>query len=391
MKVGYFSHSNFLISETFIYDLVKSLNADRDIDLTYYSGKYSENINVDFDLKSVQTGFVQKREKLSYMAYKVGRTIGNELGFKFKMAVQQRYSYKTLTKTIKEPMDVAFIEYANSAVLLRKYLNSKKIPFIVHVHGYDITSSLNDPEYVIELQNVLREATYLVAASDYMRRLLVLLGADENKIRVIRIGIDVAGIKPMAWNERVKRPPSIIFLGSLTEKKHPIALLYAFKIVLKKIPDAKLTIIGEGSLKNEVINTIKLLKIEDSVSLLGSLTRKESFPILNTHWLYAQHSVTAKSGDQEGFALSPAEAAAHELPVVSTLHNGIPEHVVDGVTGYLVPEFNYEAMAEKIIYLLQNPKIAEQMGKAGRINIKNLNNQQVRVAAIKSLLQACLE
>jgi colanic acid/amylovoran biosynthesis glycosyltransferase len=223
-----------------------------------------------------------------------------------------------------------------------------------------------------------------------MRRLLVLLGADENKIRVIRIGIDVASIKPMAWEERIKKGPSIVFLGRLTEKKHPIALLYAFNIVLTKIPEAKLTIIGDGPLKNEVVNTIKRLNLENSVSLLGSLPREKSFPILNAHWVFAQHSVTSKTGDKEGYALSPAEAAAHELPVVSTLHNGIPEHVIDGHTGYLVPEFNYEAMAEKLIYLLQNPKDAEKMGKAGRMNIEKLNNQQQRIASIKSLLFDCL-
>jgi glycosyltransferase involved in cell wall biosynthesis len=96
--------------------------------------------------------------------------------------------------------------------------------------------------------------------------------------------------------------------------------------------------------------------------------------------------VTAKSGDQEGFAISLAEAALHEIPVVSTFHNGIPENVIDGETGLLVKEFDFEAMAEKIIYLIENPEIAEQMGKAGRKHILNLCEPERRISKIKELL-----
>ena len=108
---------------------------------------------------------------------------------------------------------------------------------------------------------------------------------------------------------------------------------------------------------------------------------------MNKHWIYAQHSVTAISGDKEGYAISPAEAAAHELPVVSTIHNGIPEHVIDGETGFLVPEFDYESMAERIIQLIQNPMLAKKMGRAGRNNILALNNPQKRIDKIYNLLE----
>jgi glycosyltransferase involved in cell wall biosynthesis len=385
MKIGYFSHTNLTVSETFIYDLVKDLNVDKDIELIYYSGRSSGRVNVDFDLKSVQTGFSEDGEKRAFLVYKLGRFMGAVKAAELRMATHKKRALHSLIKTVREPIDVAFIEYANSAILLREFMNLKKIPFIVHVHGYDITSSLNIPGYIEELKKVIEEASYFVTASEYMKRLLILQGANANKIKVIRIGIDVESIQPLSWEERLKRKPSVIFLGRLTEKKHPIALLHAFQLVLLKMPEAKLTIIGDGPLKAEVEDRIKRLNIVGSVELKGSLSRGESFPILNSQWVYAQHSVTSGSGDQEGYALSPAEAAAHGLPVVSTIHNGIPEHVIDGVTGYLVPEFNFEAMADKIIFLLQNPLLAEQMGGKGRMNIRQLNSQAKRVESIKSL------
>lgn len=148
--------------------------------------------------------------------------------------------------------------------------------------------------------------------------------------------------------------------------------------------------IGDGPEMGRVRQRISKLSLENSVKIYGELSRAEALAIVNEHWVFAQHSVTAATGDQEGFAISLAEAAALELPVVSTLHNGIPEQVIDGQTGFLVKEFDYEAMAEKIIKLLLNPSLAEQMGQAGRNNISQLCQMSKRVESIYDVLaEAC--
>lgn len=388
INLAYITHTGVSVTETFIYDNIKGLSSEKNINLSLYSGKSNSNSDHLSDIDVNFTGYAQKGEKLSYLAFKLFRILGLEIGYKMKAAVQKYFSHKALKQHLKKSTDVAFIDYANSAILVREVLEEKKIPYIVHVHGYDITSSLTDPQYQKDLAKVLLNASFLIAASHHMKSLLVLLGASEEKIRVIRYGVDVDSITPILWEERVSKKPSVIFLGRLTSKKHPIALLYAFKEVLEKIPDCSLTIIGDGPLENKVLELVKKLNIESSVNLLGSLPREKSFPIMNKHWVYAQHSVTSDSGDQEGYAISPAEAAAHELPVVSTIHNGIPEHVLDGVTGFLVPEYNYKMMAEKIIYLINNPDIAENFGKSGRKNIKKINDGKVRTFELKNLLQS---
>ena len=130
-----------------------------------------------------------------------------------------------------------------------------------------------------------------------------------------------------------------------------------------------------------------MLYLTSKVEMLGALPREKSFKILNDSWVYAQHSVTSLSGDQEGYAISPAEATLHELPVVSTYHNGIPEHVIDDKTGFLVKEYDYETMADRIIELIKNPTLSEKMGKAGRKNILDINNPQKRIMEISDLLK----
>ncbi|MCW8896637.1 MAG: glycosyltransferase [Flavobacteriales bacterium] len=384
IKLGYFTQALFGVSETFVFDLVKALSNDENIDFTYVS-KHEKSLQAEFSINNLTVNFSHKYISWLIRWYKINELLGRD-GSSAKMNLKKWLALKALTKKVTKKFDVAFIEFADTAILLMDYLDQQKTPFIVHVHGHDITSSLNDKAYSEELMILFKKAAFFIAASEYMKRRLVLLGCDENKIKVIRLGIDSKHIEPIPWSEKIKLSPSIIFLGRLTDKKHPIALLHAFKIVLQEIPEATLSIIGDGKLKNEVVTTINNLSLNESVKLYGALPREKSYSILKSHWIYAQHSVTPINGDTEGFAISLAEAALHELPVVSTIHNGITENVIDGKTGYLVPEYNYEAMADKIIYLIKNPIVAEEMGKAGKEHILNLCNPTTRIKAIKSLI-----
>jgi colanic acid/amylovoran biosynthesis glycosyltransferase len=220
---------------------------------------------------------------------------------------------------------------------------------------------------------------------------LILRGAPLDKISVIRYNIsDFYEQTKNQVQQRYNGSSSIVFLGRLVEKKNPLALLEAFRIVKDKIPDARLTIIGEGPLHEELEKRILNYGLNHCVKVLGSLKQEEALKVVARHWVYAQHSNTSKMGDQEGFALSIAEAALMEMPIVSTIHNGITEQVIDGITGYLVQEFDFEAMAERIIRLLSNPDSCKSMGKSGRIRIKNLCNLRARVDEILQVLRSSL-
>lgn len=386
MKLGYFTEADIPISETFVYDLMKGLESRTE--LTWFCGK--STIKNQIVKTHMAINYSPARAILPRLAFKLGNCIGRK-GHIWRMKMRLFLSNHALKKLDQNYYpDVAYTDFLTSAVLLRHFFETKEIPYIVHVHGFDISSALIDNAYRMEIKKVFKSVKYIIAASHYIRRLLILEGCSPEKIIVIRLGIDTQSIIPLNWMKRLENKPSIIFLGRLTEKKNPIALIHAFNIVRKKIPDVKLSIIGDGPMLGEIENLINALSLQDVVSMLGALPRDKSFPIMNQHWIYAQHSITAISGDKEGYAISPAEAAAHELPVVSTIHNGIPEHVLEGITGYLVPEFDYETMAERMIYLIHNPELAEKMGKEGRKNIEKLNDPRKRIDSIFNLLEECL-
>ena len=229
IKVGYFTHSAVSISETFIYDLIKGL--EKEFDLTFYSGeKYIHN---NITNRQVATSYAVSAGNKPYYIYKLGQLVGGR-GISFKGKTFQFYADKSLNRHVDKNIDVAYVDYSTSGVLLMDFFERNDIPFVVHVHGYDITSATNDKYYLSRLKELFNKATYFIAASFYMKRLLVLLGCDESKIKVIRLGIDGESIIPKLWKERVKTEPRVVFLGRLTRKKHPIALLHAFKLLVRK-------------------------------------------------------------------------------------------------------------------------------------------------------------
>ena len=282
--------------------------------------------------------------------------------------------------------DIFWVEFGTTAVAARRMLEEAKRPFFIAVHGYDITSEFKDSQYRDELVSMMNatQCAGVICASHYTRRLCVLAGVGEDKTHVIRLGLDGEKIKPFGLPKT--HEPSFVHFGRLVEKKHPIATLEAFRRVQRELPNARMTFIGEGPLFADLQMRVRSHGLDDHVNLLGALQRDEALEMVEKHWVFVQHSVTAKSGDQEGYALSPAEAALLELPVVSTLHNGIPEHVRHGETGYLVPEFDYTQMADRMLYLASDEGLRQQFGRAGRINVLEVNDPIGRVQRLRKLI-----
>jgi colanic acid/amylovoran biosynthesis glycosyltransferase len=163
---------------------------------------------------------------------------------------------------------------------------------------------------------------------------------------------------------------------------------YAIKAIAKiaeDYPNIIYRIVGDGSLRESLEALVLDLKISDNVKLLGWMTQEQVRQLYDDSHIFILPSVTAADGDREGQALVLQEAQAMGLPILSTLHNGIPEGVLDGKSGFLVPERDVDALAEKLRYLVTNPEVWAKMGRQGRAyveeryNIEQLNEQLVEI------------
>ena len=156
-------------------------------------------------------------------------------------------------------------------------------------------------------------------------------------------------------------PPTIVFAGRLVKEKGVDVLLRAFSKVVKKIPEAKLLIAGEGPERKYLEYLISNLGLNSGVTLLGHLPRSEMEARFDTAWVQVVPSQWA-----EPFGLVAAEAMMRGTAVVASSVGGLTEIIRNGQTGFLVPPEDGDRLAETLLNLLQNRELTEEMGRTGR-------------------------
>ena len=373
-KVAWICNSAIRNSETFLVDNLKLLQDIAKVNA--FSGNKNPN-NAHPDVKHFN---------FDHLPLKWQHIIRRKfMGKDVRTIEKRKRCKKQLFHTISNfNPDLLWIEFGTTAHIASDLIDALKKPYIIAVHGYDISRELRDPWYAQEFVRLANASHAIICASHHTKNLCITAGVDSQLCRVIRYPID--GQKLTPFPRKDEQLTKFIHFGRLVEKKGPLQTLLAFQQVVKEIPNASLTIIGDGPLRKIIEDRIQREGISQSIRITGAMPQKEALDIVREHTIFCQHSVTGNDGDQEGFALSPAEAALLEIPVVSTLHNGIPEHVIHGKTGLLVREWDIDGMAKAMIELAKNKNLANTMGVNGRNHILKLCNPETRKAHLEQLI-----
>lgn len=234
---------------------------------------------------------------------------------------------------------------------------SLKLPLVVTLHAHVPTSygkalrgaSLDSLLFSLRLPTLWRDAGVFICVSDFVRQQALQLGYPSSKLRVHYIGVDRRIFKP---SDRPRDPRLVLFVGRLVERKGVPYLLEAMAQIKKRIPDARLAIIGTGPDKAALERLSMDLNV--NAQFLGGLSDSEMREWLSRARIFAGPSITGSDGDAEGLGMVFAEAQATGLPVVSCRHGGVPEVVRDGETGLLAPERDSRALASHIERFLQD-------------------------------------
>ena len=149
--------------------------------------------------------------------------------------------------------------------------------------------------------------------------------------------------------------------------------------------------IGDGPLREECEDLAKTLGLEGVIEFSGTLAHSELETAMQQARCFVQHSVEASSGDSEGTPVAILEAGASGLPVISTRHAGIPDIVIEGETGFLVDERDFERMAEHMILLAQDPELAQRMGEAARRRIADDFSIEGTILRLWRIIEACMK
>lgn len=282
-------------------------------------------------------------------------------------------------------IQMVLCEYGPGGVAMMPICTALNIPFAVHFFGLDLHGKKLIEQYGVAYREMFQKAQLIVAISTLQKRVLLDMGCPPEKIRHITCGADL-GYLPEVFAE--KKPPVFLAVGRLVEKKAPLVTLAAFREVVRSYPEARLDIVGDGPLLQACRDFVEREGLSQQVSFLLSRPPEFIAKLLQESCCFVQHSVTASDGDSEGTPVAILDAGLAGVPVVSTRHAGIADVVVDGKTGYLVPEYDMEAMAARMKDILRDPEAARQMGRSASDHV--LKNYAVSVT-IRQLHEALNE
>jgi len=181
------------------------------------------------------------------------------------------------------------------------------------------------------------------------------LGFNPDKVHHVHYGVNHQLFQKL--NIDKSPTPLVGALGRLKKYKSFDHLIEAFVIVKKEIPNAKLVIVGDGDDKQRLIELTNRLGLNDSVTFTGFVSEEEK-----VEWLNRMH-VAVNTSAKEGWGLTATEANACGTTTVSSNVQGLRDAVIDGETGLLYDYGNREQLAEKILLLLRDEHLRNQLSQ----------------------------
>lgn len=341
-RIAIVTHKLDAYSETFIHAQINFLPAN----MVLHGGRLPSMVGE----KSILSNFKMKFNRISQFLFK------KEI-FKLEKAIIQ------LIK--REKIDVVLAEYGPVGVAILPICKKANLPLVVHFHGFDASHFKTLQKFAAGYKEMFEYAKAIIVVSEKMAQALKRINCPAQKIILNHYGVNefFFSVKPMYESD------IFVAMGRFVEKKGPEFAIRAFAIVAGQFPLARLYMAGDGPLLESCKNLVAELSLSRSVFFPGIIKHDMVPAFFQKSIAFVQHSIVAESGDSEGTPVAIIEASAAGLPVISTFHAGIPDVIIDGVTGILVPEKDIDKMADAMGLILSNKVLARRMGVAGRERI----------------------
>jgi L-malate glycosyltransferase len=211
-------------------------------------------------------------------------------------------------------------------------------------------------------------------------------GIPRAKIAVVHDGVDVeriAGLEPANVHAAFYLPTQAPIVGNvaaLAAHKGQQDLIEAAALIVRDVPDARFVIVGDGELREQLARQIKDKRLERHIFLAGF--RPDVLELTRGFDVFAATPI------HEGMCLPLVDAMAAGKPAVGTRAGGIPEVLLDGVTGFLVEPRDRTAIAERLVTLLKDEDLRRRMGDAARARAGKLFTIDTMVAGTQAVYEA---
>ena len=283
------------------------------------------------------------------------------------------------------------IYFGHTGVHLLPFIKAWDKPCIVSFHGADITVREHQPGYAATLREMLQTVPLVLARSQSLKDQLVQLGCPPDKVALNPTGV------PLEQFPFVKRiPPAggswqLVQACRLIPKKGLVTSLQAFALFREHYPNATFVIAGDGPMLEELKAWVAKLGLGKSVRFPGFLSQAKLYQLYVASHIFFHPSELMADSNQEGIPNSMLEGMSSGLPVVATLHGGIPEAVQNGKTGLLVPEKDPPALCEALRKMTESAAEWARMGQEASEHITASFEQRAQIHHLERQYQRVLD
>ncbi|MCR4345205.1 MAG: glycosyltransferase family 4 protein [Candidatus Scalindua sp.] len=248
------------------------------------------------------------------------------------------------------------------------------VPYFVSVHGTEIRDDKTSWRRRLKCYlkkwrlAALRKAKGIFPVSNFSARLVMSLGVEQSRIKVILNGVNTEHFRPVANYHKNRRSQKLLTVARLDLNKGHDHVLKALAILKKQGISPSYTIVGQGSEEIRLREMAQNLDLENQVVFTGFISDNQLPAIYNSCDIYvmASREIPGRLDLVEGFGISFLEASASGLPVVAGDSGGISDAVQNGKTGLLVNSDEPEDIASAIKRLLNDDNLSRRLGNEGR-------------------------
>ncbi len=260
-----------------------------------------------------------------------------------------------------------------------EYLKKYKKKILVLAHGTEIPKQYWTLMLVLlrfkknRIINSYKGVHKILANSSYTKDLMqASLKIEANLIKVVHPGIDVYD-DFITDEDKVnvakiigKKSPVITTLARVEERKGHLFILNALPVIKEKFPNVLYLIAGKGPYLENIKKITKEMNLETNVKFLGWITEPEKSLILKRSDLFVMTPTTVGES-VEGFGMAYIDASFHGVASIGSDNGGVSDAILDNKTGIICESGNQKMITEKILLLLENKKMREDMGKYGKL------------------------
>lgn len=385
-KVLYFIDSFPNISETFLYNQIYYLS-DNKVSLNLLAVKANKYQKEVFHRRMFEYNLFEKTSILRH-GFSFFIVLNCLLFPSFTFRVIKKFKFKKALFFLNNfdifsnyrSVQIIHAHYGHIGVLVDNLRDLGFFPnqkLICSFHGEELVPKFID-SYYSKYKGLIRNFDVVTVNSNYLRELVSssLVGI-ENKLIVLPVALDSKLFTPAHRSTEDNQLFRLLFVGRLVKRKAPLLAIKIAHRLYQKGFDIRLDIIGSGTEYDLCLNYIIENNLEKNIFLRGALSQDRIFHFYNEADVFLFPGIKEPNTHRtEAQGLVIQEAQAMELPVIISDVGGMKYGMIDGETGFVVPENHLEGFVDRIEFLIKNPQVRSKMGKKGReFVLSNFDNE----------------